>query len=198
MVEEVVALGMAKGVIGLGSALRSAIETVDMLRVKKKLRGDQLNAVKKNLEDVRKKIDRVKNTGGLLGDYMKYSQKAHDIRTMSDKIGELIGNFEKPTNTEWVSIKKMFENVKVAHVEFTTLKTGGGIWLDDRDRGSILTRLGDVTKKYDAAKGDLDNSRLEELKGDKGSIAGLKDKALELESLFNGSIDGMLKGLTSI
>lgn len=192
MVEEVVALGMAKEVIGLGSALRSAIETVDMLRFKKKLSGDQLNAVKKNLDDVREKIDRAKDIGGLLGDYMNYSQKAHDIKTMSDKIEELIRNFKELTDTEWGSIRGVFDTVKEAHSDFITLKTGGGMWLDGRDRGSILKSLGDVTKEYEAAKGDLDNSRLEELKGGVGSITKLKDEARDLESLFNGSIDNRL------
>ncbi len=185
-----------KEIMGLTSALRNASETVETLRFKRKLKGDELNPVAKNLNVMSKKIDNVKNIGSLLGYYMEYSKCAHDIRTISDKIGELVINLnEKSPESEWKSIRIMFETVKEAHEEFKNIKTGGGRWLDEKDRGRILTRLEDVTVKYTTAKGYLDEKRSGDLEG---SITKLKDEAMSLEKLFNGSINDMLKGLISI
>jgi hypothetical protein len=188
----------AKEIIGLGSTLMNVKEAVDRLRFKKELKGDELDPVKENLSAMLKKFEYIKNIGGLLGNYIEYSKKAHTITAMSDKIDELLLDInETSTESEWRSISKMFDDVSEAYAAFISLKTGG-TWLDERDSGRITSHLDNVTEKYSVAKSHLDDRSPKGLKGPKGSILQLKGDALKLESLFNDSINNMLDGLKKI
>lgn len=192
-----------EGIAKIAPALSKALDTINTLRLKWRVKGRELEQLKTDIEEVLEKMDYVAKIGGVLDDYTQYYLGSYILYTTSDKLIEAVNRYYTDLSDKdsqyydicWETVEGQFGGIKKAKSMYINVILRRVNYLDSRDAEQVNIYVTEFNKNYEKANTYLREKNVEEFKK---CIADMSEQTLDLYKIFEDSINDMVNSLISI
>ena len=192
-----------EGIAKIVPALSRVLDTINTLRLRRRVRGSELEQLKTDLEEVLDEMSYVGRIGEVLEDYIEYYLGSYIIHTTSDKLIEAINRYYTDLfnkNSEyheisWEAVEGQFGGIKKAKSMYINVILRRVNYLDSRDAEQVTIIVTEFNENYEKANTYLREKNVNEFKR---YIEDMSEQTLNLYKIFEDSINNMVNSLISI
>lgn len=195
---------ITSAVSALFSVTEKALSVIERLRFKPELKGSELEEAKVEIEEIRKKLENLRQMGGLLPTYITFYKGSSDLHITCNKLEEFITTNQSALLKEEDSIKYQllwsilltnFRAVTAARTKHVLVIKRRIPYLDINDAKDIESLVDAFETQYDQAKARIQDKNVTALINNTTEMARL---ASEISSIFKSSIDNMVSSLLMV